>query len=150
NIAPMRPARSWTLSTSGSAGECVHRSERECALLGRRGTLFRGTERLADQKDGSMGAIPETGPATPRRGDARGPFSRRSSIRASEVHTAPRNDATHFQRDIGPGGLVMRLRLTTLLLVLIAGAASAKTLPPTFTVCASGCDFPMIQDAVAA
>ena len=44
----------------------------------------------------------------------------------------------------------MRLRLTTLLLVLIAAAASAKTLPPTFTVCASGCDFPMIQDAVAA
>ena len=26
----------------------------------------------------------------------------------------------------------------------------AKTPPPTFTVCASGCDFPMIQDAVAA
>jgi len=42
------------------------------------------------------------------------------------------------------------MRFTTLLIVLIAGAASAKTPPPTFTVCASGCDFPMIQDAVAA
>ena len=42
------------------------------------------------------------------------------------------------------------MRLTTLMMVLIAGAASAKTPPPTFTVCASGCDFSMIQDAVAA
>ena len=42
------------------------------------------------------------------------------------------------------------MRLATLLTILIAGAASAKTPPPTFTVCASGCDFSMIQDAVAA
>jgi pectin methylesterase-like acyl-CoA thioesterase len=41
------------------------------------------------------------------------------------------------------------MRLTTLMMILIAGTASAKT-PPTFTVCASGCDFSMIQDAVAA
>src|SRR5262249_4530973 len=62
-------------------------------------------------------------------------------------HRAPeRCDA--FQRDIGLGDLVVRL--TTLLVVLIAGAASAETPPPTFTVCSSGCDFSMIQDAVAA
>ena len=42
------------------------------------------------------------------------------------------------------------MRLTTLLMILIAGAAFAKTPPPTFTVCASGCDFSMIQDAVNA
>ena len=42
-------------------------NERECRLLVRRGTLFRGTEHLADQKDGSMGAILKPDPATPGR-----------------------------------------------------------------------------------
>lgn len=42
------------------------------------------------------------------------------------------------------------MKLATPLIVLITGGALAKTPPPTFTVCASGCDFSMIQDAVAA
>ncbi len=32
------------------------------------------------------------------------------------------------------------MKLATLLIVLIAAGAVAKTPPPTFTVCASGCD----------
>ena len=52
-----------------------------------------------------------------------------------------------FQRDIGLGDLIMKL--ATPLIVLITGGALAKTPPPTFTVCTSGCDFSMIQDAVA-
>src|SRR5262245_42041666 len=48
----------------------------------------------------------------------------------------------------GRGGLLMRF--ATFLMILIAAGASAKTTPPPITVCASGCDFSMIQDAVAA
>src|SRR5262245_50974771 len=42
------------------------------------------------------------------------------------------------------------MRFATFLMILIAAGAWAKTPPPPITVCASGCDFSMIQDAVAA
>jgi hypothetical protein len=42
------------------------------------------------------------------------------------------------------------MRFATLLAILLAGGASAGAPPPPITVCASGCDFSMIQDAVAA
>jgi len=42
------------------------------------------------------------------------------------------------------------MKVATLLMILIAAGAQAKTPPPSVTVCPVGCDFPTIQNAVDA